>query len=397
MTNPFRITPQTVQWSAFSLVFIPVFDAMVTLNEVPLAIYLEYWPYRLLNLGVWLGLSVGLLYGLNLVRILFVTLFVISVASELYRWHHLGLPSTNLVARAVSLGLPCVALILCFMPSANRYFRRSASDGTPAPGSTAEAAMAKTEARRTRPWINLPLVLLALGGAFVLVRMIGPDQRTRDVQDLAIGNNLRMLRLAERQFQIEEPGRVAKLSDLVGDQTKSIPKLNYVAGEKYPEDFPYGVEPVATLPNGLVVSLNAAGVAVRGPAKKRVQAVAAVATPPASNSKAPSPVVTPQVVRSIVGRWVARMEDPTGELTLTLDATGRLHVEAQAMNDEKLETSKTEGTYTFEGSRLTTTTSEVGGTGKKETTTFDVSWEGEWLVLEPGDGTKVRFVQQPPK
>ena len=96
MRNPFQIAPRCVQWAAVTLVALPVFNIVAALNVTSFGRFLSLWRITLPNLGVQLGLAVGLLFGLNLVRILFAGLMVWMAAAEVFAWHYNGFSATSL-------------------------------------------------------------------------------------------------------------------------------------------------------------------------------------------------------------------------------------------------------------------------------------------------------------
>ncbi|MBK9989350.1 MAG: hypothetical protein IPP19_01095 [Verrucomicrobia bacterium] len=75
-----------------------------------------------------------------------------------------------------------------------------------------------------------------------------PDLRLQSIQ---IGENLHKLQYEAELFLRKNPGKTAKLADLVGPG-KSLAKLTLVAGEKYPAEILPGVNVTATLPDGTV-------------------------------------------------------------------------------------------------------------------------------------------------
>ena len=85
-----------------------------------------------------------------------------------------------------------------------------------------------------------------------------PEPKSERLQNIEIGANLRQLRAAQEQYLRAHPGKIARYADLVGPG-KTIAQLIPADGESYPEEFLPGTDPVATLPNGVLLSYDTRG------------------------------------------------------------------------------------------------------------------------------------------
>jgi hypothetical protein len=265
MKNPFQTAPRCVQWAAVILIALPVFETVVALNVMSVDRYLSQWRLLLPPVGIMLGLAAGLLFGVNLVRLLFAGLVLCLAATEVFAWYYLGFNTMSLVSALVPRVVPFIALGLCFLPPANRYF---AGKSAPAAAPDVPRAAAKT-GNGTVPKLLLVAAVLVVG--LFLVKQFTPaledasvmsrDQKdalariTEGAQDTQIGQNLRLLLTASSQYAMEHPGATPRYADLVGPN-RFLTQLPPVVGEKYPDAYPPGVDPVAVLPDGSVVSCH---------------------------------------------------------------------------------------------------------------------------------------------
>ena len=264
MENPFRTAPRSVQWAAVILAALPVFDTIVALQVMPVAQWASQWPVRLPNITLQLGIAAGLLYGINIVRLYFLASVLFIAGAEVFAWSQQGFYSMSLVADLTSRLLPCAAFVLCVLPDANRYFA-----GKHEPSAESEQA---TVAKSDVPVAKITLLLLVLLFGLVVLQRFGPllanasfmssehraaQARIMQVaEDTTISNNLRMLAMASNQYFLERSeADTAGYSDLVGPG-KYVTKLVPCAGEKYPELFRRGVDPVAVLPDEVVVAYD---------------------------------------------------------------------------------------------------------------------------------------------
>lgn len=259
MRNPFRTAPRSVQWAGVILIALPVFDALVALQITSAGAFFAQWPVRLPAVACLLGCACGVLFGVNLVRLLFAGLLLLSLVQQAVSWHYLGAISFSVVYDLVSRIAPWIALILCFVPSANRYFAHRNSV-------PAESDQARSPAPRPTYMLTI-----ALSGALVLVAGLWAVRRFGSLanagymspelqrehgrifsegSDVPIGNNLRMLQTAANQYFLENGSvdRVA-LSQLVGPG-RLITRLEPFAGESYPAEVRRGADPEAVFPDG---------------------------------------------------------------------------------------------------------------------------------------------------
>jgi hypothetical protein len=265
MKNPFSVAPRCVQWAAVILAAVPVFNIVVALNVVSLARYLQYGWVLLASIAVELAFAVGLLLGMNLVRLLFAAMVLYNVATSIISWSQEGLSSMSLVSDLTARIAPCLSLVLVFLPAANGYF-----SGKPGP-EPKEEKVEKGEGRALGPVIRIAGLLALLVVGIPLVRHFRPAfedassmnraqkiaylKYQQDMQDLQIVANLQLLGQAQSQYFFEHPGATAKYSDLVGSN-RFIKQLTSAASEKYPDEFVEGREPVAILPDGTTVSFD---------------------------------------------------------------------------------------------------------------------------------------------
>jgi hypothetical protein len=264
MENPFQSAPRSVQWAVVMLAALPVFDTIVALNVMPAELWASQWPARLPSIVIQLTIAAGLLYGINIIRLLFIASVLFMVGTDIFAWSQLGVYSMSLVASLTPRLIQCVAFVLCVLPDTNRYFA-----GKHEPPAESEPA---TVTKSTRHFSKIILLLLVLILGLVVVQRFGPlledasflssehlATRSRIMQgtgDLAISNNLSMLATASNQYFLEQSqADTAGISDLVGPG-KYITKLVLWAGEKYPEVIRRDVNPVAVLPDENIISYD---------------------------------------------------------------------------------------------------------------------------------------------
>ncbi len=262
MTNPFQTAPRCVQWAAVLLAALSAFQLIVSFNVLPFARFMWLLEVSLPNIAIMLGLAAGLLFGLNLVRVLFAGLVVYWAAIEVFAWYHLGFFSMSLVSDVAARLLPCVSLGLCFLPAANRYFADSPG---PAPAPAALPGKPAVSARTAKLLAGGLLVAIILLKVFEPAlrdagyqgrELTGARARIMDgAKDIQVGNNLRLLIAATDQYAMEHSGASAKFSDLVGPG-KLIARLPPVVGEKYPETYSPGTDPVAIMPDGTTLTYD---------------------------------------------------------------------------------------------------------------------------------------------
>ena len=78
---------------------------------------------------------------------------------------------------------------------------------------------------------------------------------SQQLQNILIPQNLHRLADAQAGYLRAHPGKTAKFADLVGP-SRTVAKLDPVAGEKYPAEFPPGTDPVAILPDGIAMGFD---------------------------------------------------------------------------------------------------------------------------------------------
>jgi len=262
MKNPFNVAPRCVQWAAVILIAVQIFSIVVSVQVAPLARYLPYGAALLASLGLQLALAGGLLFGMNLVRLLFAGLVLYGAAVDFFVWSHLGFSSMSLVSDLTPRIAPFLSLILVFLPAANRYFAsKGKQEAVEEDAVTPESSQVGTIVR-----IAVLLLLLVVGiplvkhfrPAFENATAMNSEQKVayaqyqQDLQDLKIVENLRLLSQAQSQYFLDHRGTTAKFSDLVGSD-RFISQLSLAAGEKYPDEFIEGKEPVAILPDSTIV------------------------------------------------------------------------------------------------------------------------------------------------
>jgi exosortase/archaeosortase family protein len=256
MTNPFRTAPRCVQWAAVLLAALPAFQTVVSFFTLAFGRFMLVLEISLPSVAIVLGLAGGILFGLNLVRLLFACLVAYWTAGEIFAWYHLGFFSMSLVSDVVTRLLPCVSLVLCFLPAANRYF---ADAPAPTPVSPAKPAVTARAAKLLAGGLLVGIILVkVLAPVLREARYEGRDlgavrSRIMDAdKDIQIGNNLRLLSSAADQFALEHSGASARFTDLVGPG-KYLPSLPRPAGEEYPDVILPGTDPVARMPDGTLL------------------------------------------------------------------------------------------------------------------------------------------------
>jgi len=264
MKNPFSIAPRCVQWAAVILVAAQIFSIVVALNVTSVARLLPFWWVFLGTTVIQLAYAVALLFGMNLVRLLFAGTFLYGVATLIIYWSQQGFSSRSMVSDLTSLIAPCISFVLVFLPAANRYFSGKSKQEPVAEN------FEKGKAGVFWPIAKVVVLVLLLVVGIPLVRHFRPvfenatamnkaekiayAKYQEDLQDLVIVENLRMLSQAQGQYFFEHPGRpTAEYSDLVGPDHFIKQLTGSAAGEKYPDEYTSGREPVETLPDGRIV------------------------------------------------------------------------------------------------------------------------------------------------
>jgi hypothetical protein len=162
-----------------------------------------------------------------------------------------------------ALFAPAISLVLVFLPPANRYF-----SGKAQPEPKVEN-VGKRKLLAFWPIARIVVLLLLIFVGIPMVRRYRPlfenatsmnkqqkadyAQYQRDLQDIQIVNNLRLLDQAQNQHFFEHSVTTAKYSDLVGPKHFITQLTTSEAGEKYPDVYISGKDPVATLPDGTIV------------------------------------------------------------------------------------------------------------------------------------------------
>jgi len=278
MIKPTRTAPRCVQWAAVILVAIPVFSLVVAFNVTSFERLLSQWPILLPSLGFQIALGIGLIYGINLVRLLFAGLVIWAAATEVFVLYYNGFSSMSLVANITPQVGPFIALGLCFLPAANRFFsgKESAENKVAEPSTTSNTFVI----------IGLLAIVLLVG--LVAVRHFSPllenasvtsreqqeehDRIYQEAYEREMVNNCRMLATAMNQFFFEQPTLTkATYADLVGPN-KFIGGITPVAGEKYPSEFVREGKLIVVLHDGARLEYNPnTGETNRRPVPKKVK------------------------------------------------------------------------------------------------------------------------------
>jgi len=248
MKNPFQTAPRCVQWAAVILIAVQVFSIVVGLKIAPAARYLPFSGVLLPSIALQLTFAGGLLFGMNLVRLLFAATYLYGVTTMLIFWSQQGgVSSMSLFNDLPALFAPALSLVLVFLPPANRYFAGKAQP---------EPKMEKVEKEKLLafwPIARIVVLIFLLVVGLPLVRRYRPvfenatsmnkqqkadyAQYQRDLQDIQIVENLRMLDQAQNQYFYEHAVTSAKYSDLVGPDHFIYLLTTSAAGEKYPDEF----------------------------------------------------------------------------------------------------------------------------------------------------------------
>jgi hypothetical protein len=267
MKNPFDIAPRCVQWAAVILIAVPIFSIVVSFSVTSPERFLAFGGILFVITAIQVAYAVGLLFGMNLVRLLFAVTFCYTATTSILAWLQQGFSSMSLVSSLTALIGPGIALVLVVLPQANRYFA-----GKRKPEEAVEEKAEKVDARVFAFWpiARIIVLLLLLVVGIPLVRHFRPALENatsmnkaqksayakyqEDLQDLQIVENLRLLTQAQGQYFYEHQGSLtAEYSDLVGPGHFLKQLTATAAGEKYPDSYTSGQDPVATLPDGRIV------------------------------------------------------------------------------------------------------------------------------------------------
>jgi hypothetical protein len=284
--NPFKAAPRCVQWAAVLLIALPIFDTLVAFGSFPISTILAQWPQRLLPMAAIWAIAVGLLWGINVVRIGFALLILQAFFTQLFIIGSGGFHFYNVAYNATWVEVPIVSLILCYLPSANCYFKRQKSKdfgrqedgkaGNPENASSLAGAVDECEVGgpahpKPRRTTAKTMLVLALGLGLIAVsykvlilpaikqsRLMDKEHERiyRNAQESQVFINLRLLAAAANQYYLEHSASTAHLTDLVVGSGKYIENFSAAAGEKYPDVFIRGQEITAVMPDGVHLSLD---------------------------------------------------------------------------------------------------------------------------------------------
>lgn len=250
MKESSRSVPRCVQWAGAILIALPIFDLIVAIGALGLEQTIVQWPLRLGSTALFIALAVGLVLGINLVRLLFAGLLLLSTATRLWGWYYLGAFSYSVALHLTWLIAPYLSLALCFLPGANRYFARQPVDET-----SADPAVS-----RHRVIALGVLAILVLGGVLHFLPgdsgCSSPGLREEherimlEADDLRIINNCRVVTAAMHQYFLEHPdAKYVAWSDLVGPN-RMVGRLVARAGEIYPAELTRHGRIVVERPDG---------------------------------------------------------------------------------------------------------------------------------------------------
>jgi hypothetical protein len=270
MVNPFQTAPRCVQWAAIILCANPVFQFVVALNVVSSANIVSLAPNLVMSMVVPLIFGFGLLFGVNLARLLFAVLMIYMIATKAMVLQRFGINSLSPVYDLTTLAAPCIAVGLCFRPEANRYFsgEKAAESKVQAPAPDAALNPAPTASPDGKAWINLGLLAVAASVSFMVIKHFTPSLENAGIRspeidriyevsyERGMANNCRMLATAMNQFFLDRPtlNNVA-FTDLVGPD-KFILRFTPIAGETYPAEFTRDGNMVVILRDGAHLVYN---------------------------------------------------------------------------------------------------------------------------------------------
>ena len=255
MKNPFKVAPRCVQWASVILFALPVLDMVVALSAIPALTLLSQWRERLLPTSIIWCFALGLLYGINVVRIGYIAMVLLGLFNQVVIIGSFGFPLTGAVYDFTGVLVPVISLVLTFLPAANRYF-------TPKSYETNRAKTSKF--RIVALVIGIPC---ALWGGVLVYRFVASSIRNapqinqerekinRAGQEAQVLNNLRLLATAASQYYFEHSATTAEYSELVGTN-RFITRLPSVAGEKYPDKYDRDAVLVAVMPDGIRLSYD---------------------------------------------------------------------------------------------------------------------------------------------
>jgi hypothetical protein len=262
--NPFKAAPRCVQWASVLLIALPIFDLLVALGSTSTSAVLAQWSARLLPTATLWAVAIGLLWGINVVRIIFALLMLQALFTQFIITASYGPLFSNWTYNATWVAVPMVSLILCFLPGANRYFKRQTGEAAGRPPAAAGTAKSHSVAIGTILILALGLGIMAVGYYKWVVprareqsrRMEQEHERiNRGGQEIQVFSNLRLLATAANQFYLDYSTSTALYIDLVGND-KFVSNLSAVAGERYPDTFTRGEEIAAVMPDGVHLSLD---------------------------------------------------------------------------------------------------------------------------------------------
>jgi hypothetical protein len=286
MKNPFNEAPRCVQWAAVILFSLPIYDAVVALRVLSASVYFSQWSQRAIPVALLWAFAVGLLWGINIVRIAFLANLIFAAFTTLVTISSYGYLNFGALYSLTWQIAPVIALVLCFLPAANRYFTRKSGSSLAAPVSSASpdvpepvspsaslqtADLDSREAPRRRGPSRTVLVVLPLAVVATVLLLWGfvfpafqnarqiTDARDeayhRAIDESQVTNNLRQLSTAANQYFLEHNGSTAHLSDLVGPN-RYFRTLGPASGVKYPEVYSPSTPLIAVLPDGSRMSYD---------------------------------------------------------------------------------------------------------------------------------------------
>jgi hypothetical protein len=283
--NPFKAAPRCVQWASVLLIALPIFDALVAFGSFPISTILAQWSQRLLPMAAIWAIAVGLLWGINVVRIGFALLMLQAFFTQLLIIGSGGFQFYNVAYNATWVEVPIVSLILCFLPRANCYFKRKKSkdfdrqedskvgnlEHAPSPVGTANGSEDGGPAHpKSRLITAKTMLVLALGLGMMAIGykvLISPaikqprpvdkehERIDRNGKESQVFINLRLLATAANQYYLDHSASTAHFTDLVGSG-KYVENFSAAAGEKYPDVFARGQEITAVMPDEVHLSLD---------------------------------------------------------------------------------------------------------------------------------------------
>jgi len=217
---------------------------------------MSQWQILLPNIGFQIALGVGLFYGINLVRLLLAGLVIWAVATEVFVLNYLGFNSMSLVADITPRVAPFIALGLCFLPAANRFFS----------GKAPNENKIEEPVRTSKAFTLIGLLAIVFLVGLRVIRHYSPllenasftsreekeahDRIYQEAYEREMVNNCRMLATSMNQFFSEQDTLTkATYSDIVGPN-KVVGEIVPVAGETYPSELIRDGELIVILRDG---------------------------------------------------------------------------------------------------------------------------------------------------